>query len=140
MEEERSIDDLIKRAKNIKISKKGKSKQTQNADVHQGNAVQQKKIVTIYINYSPCDTINPIYPKSESCMKRIIKFLTAHDDIIMNINYVNKYKSGNPKEKSDIDEGLKKQEEELIRTKSLNIRSPSLELMIDNMGRIIRER
>ena len=74
LEEERSIDDLIKRTKNIKISKNGKSKQPQNADVQQKDAVQQKKIVTIYIKYSPCDTINPIYPKSESCMKRKFSF------------------------------------------------------------------
>ena len=66
LEEERSIDALIKRAKNIEISKNGKSKQPQNADVQQEDNVQQKKIVTIYINYSPCDTINPNYSKSES--------------------------------------------------------------------------
>ena len=138
-EEERSFDDLNKRTKNIEISKKGKSKQTQNAGVQQKDAVQQKKIVTIYTNYSPCDTINRIYPNSESCMKRIIEFLTTHDDIIMNINYANEYQSGNSDEVSDIDKDLKKQEEELIQSNRLNIRSP-LELMIDNMGRIIRER
>ena len=114
--------------------------QQQIADVQQGNDVQQEKIVTIYINYSPCEKTNTEdFPNSKSCKKRIIEFLTAHENIIMNINYVNKYKSGNPKEKSDIDEGLKKQEEELIRTNRLNIRSP-LEAMIHKMGRIIRER
>ena len=125
LEEERSIDDLIKRTKNIKISKNGKSKQRQNADVQQKDAVQQKKIVTIYTNYSPCDTINPNYSKSESCMKRIIEFLTAHDDITMNINYANEYQSGKLDDKSDIT-SLKVKLDQLTRTNRLNIISPCL--------------
>ena len=135
-EEERSIDDLIKRTKNTEISKNGKSKQRQNADVQQGNAVQQK-IVTIYINYSPCEKTNTEkYAGSKSCKKRIIEFLTDHSDITMNINYVNKY-NGKSGEKSDINEDLKRQEQKLIQNNRLNIGSP-LEEMIDEMGRIIR--
>ena len=138
-EEERSIDDLNKRTKNIEISKNGKSKQRQNADVQQKDAVQQKKIVTIYTNYSPCEKTNTEkYAGSKSCKKRIIEFLTDHSDITMNINYVNKY-NGKSGEKSDINEDLKRQEQKLIQNNRLNIRSP-LEEMIDEMERIIRER
>ena len=109
--------------------------QRQNADVQQEDDVQEK-IVTIYTNYSPCEkTTNKNFP---SCMKRIIEFLTAHDDITMNINYAKKYKSGKSDDKSDITP-LKDQLDQLTRTNRLNIRSP-LELMIDNMERIIRER
>ena len=83
LEEERYIDDLIKRTKNTVISENGKSKQTQNADVQQEDAVQQK-IVTIYINYSPCEKTNTEkYAGSKSCKKRIIEFLTDHSDITM---------------------------------------------------------
>ena len=74
-----NIDALIDIMNNTVISENGKSKQPQKANVQQGNAVQQKKIVTIYINYSPCEKTNTEkYAGSKSCKKRIIELSLIH--------------------------------------------------------------
>ena len=133
LEKERGAESLGNIFGNMNIS----NDQRQKADVQKEN--DGKKIVTIYINYSPCEkTTDKI--KFPSCMKRIIEFLTAHDDIIMNIKYVNKYESGKSGEASDIDgKPLEVQLNELTTSKNrLNIKSDKdLAQMIDEMKMII---
>ena len=72
------------------------------------NERAQQKTVTMYLTRAPRNTIRES-SNNKSCMKRIIEFLRNHPNIVMHINYVNKYEPEDD-QKSDIDGELEHQQ------------------------------